>query len=42
MMKDSAKATDAYLYSRIAYRCDKKNNLITATVTGNQATILVK
>ena len=42
MMKDNAKATDAYLYSSLRYECDKKNNLIKATVTGTQATKPVK
>lgn len=42
MMKDNARATDAYLYTSIRYSCEKKNNLIIATVTGAQATKLVK
>jgi hypothetical protein len=42
MMKDNAKATDAYLYTSLSYECDKKNNLIKATVTGTQATKPVK
>lgn len=42
MMKDNAKATDAYLYTNIRYSCNKKENMITANVTGTQATKLVK
>ena len=42
MMKENAKATDAYLYTSVRYNCDKKNNIITATVTGAQATKLEK
>jgi hypothetical protein len=42
MMKENAKVTDAYLYRSVRYNCDKKNNLILATVTGAQATKLVK
>jgi hypothetical protein len=42
MIKDNAKATDAYLYTKLRYECDKKNNLIKATVTGAQATKPVK
>jgi len=32
--------TDAYLYNSITYRCNKAENLITATVQGTQAYIL--
>ena len=42
MMKDNSRATDAYLYTRVSYSCDKKSNLIKASVTGAQATKLVK
>jgi hypothetical protein len=41
-MKENAKTTDAYLYTSVRYNCDKKNNIITATVTGAQATKLEK
>ena len=42
MMTNSSKVTDAYLYRSIRYSCDKKNNLITATVKGTQAIKLEK
>ena len=42
MMKQNARATDAYLYTAVNYSCDKKNNLIIARVTGTQAKKLVK
>jgi hypothetical protein len=38
MWDSNTRVTDAYLYSNIEYRCDKKNNIIMATVTGRQAT----
>jgi hypothetical protein len=42
MIKQNARVTDAYLYTTVRYTCDKKNNLITAFVTGAQAKKLVK
>ena len=42
MSNNPSKVTDAYLYTSVTYRCDKKNNLLTATVTGAQSTLLEK
>lgn len=37
MWDNTTRATDAYLYTNVSYKCDKANNIITATVTGRQA-----
>lgn len=42
MMKQNSRVTDAYLYTSVRYSCDKKNNVIIASVTGAQAKKLVK
>jgi hypothetical protein len=42
MMSNSSRVTDAYLYTSVTYQCSKKENIITATVTGQQATKLEK
>lgn len=36
--ENKTRQTDAYLYTNVTYKCDKANNLLTATVTGNQST----
>lgn len=36
--ENKTRQTDAYLYSNVTYKCDKANNLLTATVTGVQST----
>jgi len=35
---NKTRQTDAYLYTNVTYKCDKANNLLTATVTGKQST----
>ena len=35
---NKTRQTDAYLYTNVTYKCDKANNLLTATVTGRQST----
>lgn len=42
MMKENARATDAYIYKTVRYQCNKKDNTIIASVTGAQAVELVK
>ena len=39
MWNNKTRVTDAYLYTNVSYKCDKANNIITATVTGRQAFI---
>ncbi len=39
MWNNTTRVTDAYLYTNVSYKCDKANNIITATVTGRQAFI---
>ena len=39
MWNNRTRVTDAYLYTNVSYKCDKANNIITATVTGKQAFI---
>jgi hypothetical protein len=39
MWNNKTRVTDAYLYTNVQYKCDKANNIITATVTGRQAFI---
>jgi hypothetical protein len=42
MMNNSTRVTDAYLYTNVTYQCNKKENIITALVTGQQTTKLEK
>jgi hypothetical protein len=42
MMNNSSRVTDAYLYTNVTYQCNKKENIITALVTGQQTTKLEK
>jgi hypothetical protein len=42
MMNNNTKVTDAYLYTSLTYQCNKKENIIIATVTGQQAIKLEK
>lgn len=42
MSNNPSKVTDAYLYTSVTYNCNKKENVITARVTGAQSTKLEK